>query len=196
MANSVQKEKALARRRMLALRRAVPEETRQKAAVHAAGNFFSLPEAVEAACVMVYLTYRSELPTEPLVEELRRRNVRVCAPRIQPDGTMEAADYPHGCKLSPGPYEILQPLETEALPLEALDVVVVPGVAFDESGYRLGFGKGYYDRFLAQPKVRAVKVGLAFDFQVLPEIPHTPDDAAVDVIATEKRVIRTRPQKR
>lgn len=181
---------------MLALRRAVPEEARLEAAVRAAENFFSLPEAAEAACVMVYLTYRSELPTEPLVEELRRRNVRVCVPRIRPDGTMEAADYPRGCKLHPGPYEIPQPLETEALPLETLDVVVVPGVAFDESGYRLGFGKGYYDRFLARPEVRAVKVGLAFDFQVLPEIPHAPGDAAVDAIATEKRVIRTRPQKR
>jgi 5-formyltetrahydrofolate cyclo-ligase len=194
VANSVQEEKARLRRHMMALRRAVTEEARLNAAVRAAENFFSLPEAAGVRCAMVYLTYQSELPTEPLVEELRKRNVRICVPRIQPNGTMEAADYPEGCELHPGPYKIPQPLGTEAVPLGELDVVIVPGVAFDESGYRLGFGKGYYDRFLAQPEVRAVKVGLAFDFQVLPEIPRAPSDVAVDAIATEKRVIRVRPK--
>ncbi|RLF88523.1 5-formyltetrahydrofolate cyclo-ligase, partial [Thermococci archaeon] len=90
-------------------------------------------------------------------------------------------------ELRPGKFNIMEP--REAIDEEVnLDLIVVPGVAFDESGYRLGFGKGYYDRFLRSFR-ETTKLGLAYEFQVLEEVPRDEGDIPVDFIITEKRRI-------
>ena len=71
---------------------------------------------------------------------------------------------------------------------DRLDLVVVPGLAFDPSGYRLGRGKGYFDRYLCRIPRRVPRVGLAFQFQVVPQVPVDPHDQSVNVVITEKRI--------
>ena len=83
---------------------------------------------------------------------------------------------------------ILEPIEALPVRLSNIDAVIVPGIAFDTQGHRLGFGKGYYDKFLKKVP-RAVKIGLAFDFQVVDGIPPEPHDVGMDAVVTESRVI-------
>lgn len=98
-----------------------------------------------------------------LVEWLKKGNKKIYFPRI------------HGESLS---FDSFHPL----------DLIVVPGIAFDKRGYRIGFGKGYYDRFLSD--YTGIKVGFAYDFQVLESIPHESWDIAMNYIVTEKKVYR------
>jgi 5-formyltetrahydrofolate cyclo-ligase len=76
---------------------------------------------------------------------------------------------------------------------ERIDVIVVPGIAFDGSGHRIGYGAGYYDRTLPRFRPPAIAIGAAFDFQLAADIPHDEDDVPVDVVVTDRRVIRVSP---
>lgn len=85
-----------------------------------------------------------------------------------------------------GAYGIREPIKTHAIAIADIDTAVIPGVAFSKNGDRLGFGKGYYDRFLAE--FRGVKHGVCYDFQVLDTLPAAPHDVKMDTIITEKRI--------
>jgi len=85
-------------------------------------------------------------------------------------------------KLQKGPYGILEPVARKRIPLKNLDAVIVPGLAFDKKGMRLGRGKGYYDRFLNTLPERVMSIGLAFRFQILPSVPSLSHDMGVNRI--------------
>ncbi|MCX7658787.1 MAG: 5-formyltetrahydrofolate cyclo-ligase, partial [Oscillospiraceae bacterium] len=95
-------------------------------------------------------------------------------------------------ELAKGCYGILEPVKELArrVPPENLDMVIVPGVAFDLKKNRIGYGGGYYDRFLKKMRFNCLKVGIAFEFQIVPEIPASENDVPVDIIVTEKRIIK------
>ena len=95
------------------------------------------------------------------------------------------------CDLTPGYRGILEPRprRARAVAPEALDLALVPGVAFDMWGGRLGFGAGFYDRLLGRLPGQVPKLGMAFDFQVIPRLPHQPHDVILDAIVTDSRVI-------
>ena len=94
-------------------------------------------------------------------------------------------------ELRVGSYGILEPRieKIRKTNVEDLELIIVPGIAFDKNGNRLGHGKGYYDRILG--KTNATKIGLAFEFQIVGKIPTNENDKPVDIIITEERVIRT-----
>ena len=96
--------------------------------------------------------------------------------------------------LAPGAYGILEPVEARAERVDPakIDVVLVPGSVFDYRGGRFGYGGGFYDRFLSRDAPRAVRIGLAFSFQVLDNIPIKPHDELMDYIITERQVISCR----
>ena len=90
--------------------------------------------------------------------------------------------------LSTGAYGILEPREIKIALPEDIQVAIIPGIAFDKKGYRIGYGKGYFDRLL--PKMNALKIALAFDFQLLDELPREKHDVKMDMIITDKRILR------
>jgi 5-formyltetrahydrofolate cyclo-ligase len=93
----------------------------------------------------------------------------------------------------PGPSRILEPDERTWIPVDDVDLVLVPGLAFDAAGGRVGHGQGHFDRTLRQARAgRPVKAALAFEFQVFDQVPTTESDVRMDVIVTERRVIRTK----
>lgn len=191
MLEQLQDEKDRIRRAVLARRRSLPPAHGLMAARSAAANLMGLPEVRRAQNVMVYLTYKSELSTEFVIHALRAAGKTLYAPRIDQDTSLLLPAYlPPEAELRPGPYDVPEPVGTECVDPRRLDAVIVPGVAFDLSGRRLGFGKGYYDRFLAALGGSAVKVGLAYDLQLVPEVPAGPDDVPVDIVVTESRVVR------
>lgn len=89
-----------------------------------------------------------------------------------------------------GAFQIEEPQGNDTISIESIDMVVVPAVAYDRNGNRIGRGKGYYDRLLRD--VKATKVGVAYDFQVVDEIDAEPHDVKMDVVITESRIIKIR----
>lgn len=138
------------------------------------------------------------LPSEPDVgAALRawgRAGVEVCLPRWRPrEGDYEAAVVGEESSLCVGPYGVREPgPDAPAVSWERLDLVLVPGLAFDPSGRRLGRGKGYFDRLLSFAR-RARRWGVAFDFQIVAEVPAEPHDVNVHQLVTPGAWLRVLP---
>ncbi len=146
------------------------------------------PALAGAKRVAVYAAVAGEIDPEPFASRIRAAGGIVCYPRVGGDACLS---FHESTALRPGPLGIPEPAEdAPQVPIESLDLVVVPGVAFDAAGRRLGQGKGYYDRSL--PQARGTTVGLAYDFQVVPEVPHAATDFVLDLVVTDRRVIGSR----
>ena len=144
----------------------------------------------DVVTVMGYVSFRSEVQTAGLIDELRVSH-RLAAPRLDADGRGMKARILTGEPLVRASFGMLEPPATATVvDPELIDAVLVPGLAFDLEGHRLGYGGGYYDRFLTHC-LRALRIGLAFDSQIVDSvIPHACDQR-LDVIVTDQRVIDT-----
>ena len=140
----------------------------------------------------LYCALAGEVPTDRIRQAYLAAGVRLYYPRVAGKGTL--AFYPHreGDGWEPGPYGILEPSVPAGVEpfLSGWDIVVVPGLAFDRRGNRLGFGFGYYDRFLGGLPESVPRVGLACASQVVPEVPVDAWDVPVHTLVTEEGVIR------
>lgn len=181
---------------MLALRRAQRKVDIADKSREIKRNLFSLEVFLKSQTVSFYVSMETEVQTDEMVTEALAMGKRVAVPYIDREsGKLSLSELKDPAKeLAPGPYTILQPHEEllRPVPLEQVQLVIVPGVAFDPRGRRLGFGKGFYDKLLAQKGGGATCVGLAFQFQVLEEIPAYGHDVPMDMIVTEKGVITAR----
>lgn len=143
-----------------------------------------------------YLSMGYELDTTALIDRAIWAGKRVTVPVISDEGkklgSFLISEIRDRLKeLEIGPFGIDQPKPQFVRPVEPalLEIALVPGVAFDRNGHRLGHGKGYFDRFLSQLSPNCLKVGMGFDFQVIPELPHEPHDVSMDVIVTDREII-------
>lgn len=137
-----------------------------------------------AVCGARVVALFSPLPDEPqlwpLVDELSKKAVLVVLPRVEGD-SMSFYGY-NASTMSLGSYGIMEP--DDAIPVSPgeIDAMVVPGVAFTESGLRLGRGKGFYDKYMSHPDFRALKLGVCYPVQIVGEVPHEPHDKTMDVV--------------
>ncbi|MBX2796262.1 MAG: 5-formyltetrahydrofolate cyclo-ligase [Myxococcales bacterium] len=145
----------------------------ERIAVHLQG----LPELAEARAVFCYHAVRAEVPTASLVEGLLATGKRVAIPRMVGDGHMEARLLQH--PLVPGPMGIPT---SDGPVMDSIDVAICPGLAFDGQGGRLGYGGGYYDRWLSQHG--CVVVGVCVQAAFLPQVPVEVTDVPMDVVVT------------
>lgn len=136
----------------------------------------------KAKTVMFYITFDGEVDTKEMIKEAQKLGKIIVVPVCKKNRAIRACFLGDQTKLARGPYGIREPAVKESIHLKYLDLVVVPGVAFDKQGLRLGRGKGYYDRFLKKLHKKTTSIGLAFDFQILPFVPATTHDLAVDKI--------------
>lgn len=151
-----------------------------------------LPAFQGARTVLAFVSLGDEPPTRPLLEAVLASGKRLCLPRIvSGQSRFEAAAVGSLDELRPGVYGISEPPPSAAAvdPSE-LDLVIVPALAFDVSGNRLGRGGGYYDRFLAALPPHAVTVGLTFEAALWPRVPVEAHDVPVQWIVTESRTMR------
>lgn len=160
-----------------------------------AQNLRLLPAYRRAHTVMFFLSFRSEVDTRGAVEECISLGKKVVVPKALPE-TRELQpslllDWERD--LEPGAYDIPEPRQEALREIEPgqIDLLIVPGVAFDESGNRLGYGGGYYDRFFALLRPEVPLVALVFDLQIVPAVPVDEWDRRVDWIVTEERVLYT-----
>jgi len=192
-ASELKRAKRDIRRSVLAARDALGEAERdaRSAAIHQ--RFLTLPEVLDAAVVMGFWSFGSEVVTPPLLEALHARGVRVCLPRIE-DGDLVAVAFEPGDPLRETSFGAREPAAGTILAPEMIDRVVTPGVAFDRFGHRIGYGGGFYDRFLLRTRRGVARIAIAFDLQVLPqELPVGSFDLGVGIIVTETETIRCAP---
>lgn len=135
----------------------------------------------ESKVVMLYCALPDEVPTQGVMDELVAQGKTVLLPRVVNDTEMELRRYTGNKDLCKGAYGILEPTGEVFTDYDAIDVAIIPGVAFDEDGHRLGRGKGYYDRFLARVP-NLYKIGLCFSWQMVAHIPCDEHDIRMDRI--------------
>lgn len=133
----------------------------------------------KAKTVMFYMSMVREVDTTEMIKEALRLGKRVVVPVCGENRKIVPCELTRRGALRCGPYGILEPARKTPVDLEELNLVIVPGVAFDKRGARLGRGKGYYDCFLARLPKGANFIGLAFDFQILPSVPTADHDVNV-----------------
>ena len=148
-----------------------------------------LPEWRQARVVGLYLAFDGEAATQPLIAAGRDQGKQLCVPARLPaeDGYAMALLEEHP-RLSRGRFDVMEPAEPAWVRPDTIDLVIVPGVAFDPRGNRLGHGKGYYDRLLA--RLRAVRVAPALSTQWVEGVPHGPRDLPMDIVITADGVWR------
>lgn len=143
-----------------------------------------------AGTVLFYASIRSEVDTKILIDRCLQRAVRTVLPRVDKKAAkLILYQILSRDDLKPGAFGVPEPACTEQAPVPPaeIDCAIIPGVAFDATGARLGYGKGYYDRLLADMKTPAV--GLCYEHQLVGHIPCEPHDRRVAMIITEKRII-------
>jgi 5-formyltetrahydrofolate cyclo-ligase len=180
--------RAEARRRLDAV---APEE-REGAGVAIAGFLWQLPEVRAAGTMLLYAALPGEVPTAAFAAEARRRGTRLIYPRCLPERRMALHLVGDDEQLETGgSYGILEP--PPACPIvhvEEVDVALIPGLAWDRAGTRLGRGAGYYDRLLADPAWRGFRCGIFLSAQELPGLPAGPWDVPLQAVVTEAGVLR------
>lgn len=133
----------------------------------------------DAAVVMAYYSLPDEVNTHDLLDELVEAGKTVLLPRVVDDETMVLRRYCSKADLREGAFHIMEPVGELFTDFQQIDVVLVPGVAFDSQGHRLGRGRGYYDRFLHTLQPEVLTLGVCFDFQKVSEVPVDPYDVRV-----------------
>ncbi len=143
-------------------------------------------EPIRAAkVIMGFASIRNEVDLSPFFEKAKKVNKILLLPRVEEGGIIEAVEFTGWENMVKGPFGIKEPLGKVYAP-ENIDVVLVPGLVFDGNGYRLGYGRGYYDRFLKRLRKRTFICGVCYEFQVVENVfPHE-NDIPVHWIATEK----------
>ena len=188
---SLEREKSALRRRMTAVRKACADSSPSAAAELAAriGREFQLPES---AVVAGFHAYRTEIDPLPAMRHFAGKGHRLCLPVVVAKAhPLIFRSWREGDPMMEGAYGIPVPL-SNAETLQP-DMLIVPMLAFDTSGYRLGYGGGFYDRTLdalRRDGRNVVAVGVAYDGQEAVSVPHQATDQPLDVIITDKRVIR------
>ena len=155
------------------------------------------PLLAEAKTIMAYYSLPDEVNTHALIDELIAEGKTVLLPKVTGDDMMELRRYTDHADLQEGTYHILEPVGEPFTDYASIDIILVPGLAFDAAGHRLGRGRGYYDRFLRTmgtvPTVRSAAdyrgtvpsvrtLGVCFDFQKVDEVPVDAFDISVDIV--------------
>jgi 5-formyltetrahydrofolate cyclo-ligase len=179
--------KRAVRRAAVERRDLLSEDERSAKSERIVERVLALPEVGAAGTVMAFWSFGSEVETSALIERLHAGK-RVVLPRVA-EGDILAVAYAPGDPVTATTFGAMEPAGADVVPPEVVDVVIVPGVAFDRRGGRVGYGGGFYDRLFAKaPSVPAVAV--AFAVQLVDEVPQGRSDARVDLIVTEDEVIR------
>lgn len=194
MNTSVPDLKRTVRAAGLTARRMLSKTARDAANVSIVRRLLDLPELHGARNVLLYAATDHEVDLSAAGAAFRSRGAQTLYPRVA-DADLEVVAVTTPDTLHPGYRGIPEPVG-EALDPAHIEVVVLPGVAFDQHGGRLGWGKGFYDRFLLTVPRNALRIGTCFAVQVTEDIPREPHDQPVDVLVTETTVIRPRQRPR
>lgn len=171
-------------------RRALSIEYRQQASRKMQAELTRLPCYQAAEYIMLYMAMQDEVQLDELIAMVLKDGKKAVIPLVTGAGLMEAVELSDMADLVPDKYGIKTVSEEKRrlIAPDKIDLIIVPGVAFDKAGHRLGMGGGFYDRFMLRAS-RAVRAALAYDCQLLVSVPAEVHDLTVDYIITEKQNI-------
>jgi 5-formyltetrahydrofolate cyclo-ligase len=189
--------KSRIRERILLKRRSLKKAEIIKMSRKIQNRLFSLPEFKESTTISIYVDFDNEVGTKDIIRDSIYMGKRVSIPytKGKKNSLLLSEIRDIDKELETSTFGILEPKKEyfRYIPDNEIDVVIVPGIAFDEKGRRLGYGGGYYDRLLIKLNRDIVTIGLAFEFQILSEIPWWFYDIFIDKIITERRLINCYP---
>ncbi len=177
------------RRRLLSERATLTAAEVQNKSAKIAADVSGLPTFQASHTIMVYLALKQEVQTAGIIDAARHHNKRIVVPVVK-GADLVALELPfESAQLRRGRFGLEPSLDGTIVQPDDIPLIVVPGIAFDRQGGRLGFGKGYYDRFLQQVPETTYAYGLAFAMQIVPRVPQMAHDICVHGIMTEKEFI-------
>src|SRR5436190_18721786 len=184
--------KSIIRKQLRDLIAAMSEADRHAKSIAACGFISSSPEFTAARVVMLYLSSNQEVDTAPLALKAWQAGKTIVVPKVSWDQRrmlpIEISSLTTGLT-STGP-GIREPIAGQPMPVEFVDMVIVPGLGFTDKGYRIGRGMGFYDRFLAQAEFIGLSCGLAFAEQIVADLPVLDHDIPLSMLATDKGLKR------
>ena len=149
---------------------------------------FSLPQYQTAEKIMVYLSAKGEVLTDEIILRAQKDGKKLSAPVCRENFSMDAVRFSSFSDLKEGAFHILTPSGDEIFSPEELDLIIVPGCVYGRNMHRIGYGKGYYDRFIKRAK-NAMVIGLSYSFNLIESVPISEFDMPLNIIITENEVI-------
>lgn len=146
-------------------------------------KLFATEQYKKAECVYCYIDFRNEVKTMPLVRKALKDGKRVAVPRISGEN-MEFYYISGHDELEEGSFGIMEPAMSCALASETDALMIMPGIAFDKERHRIGFGGGFYDRYLERENMH-FKIALAYQFQIFEQVPYEPHDICPDMVISD-----------
>ncbi|MGZ4434925.1 MAG: 5-formyltetrahydrofolate cyclo-ligase [Trebonia sp.] len=188
-------DKGTLRRRQVAARTAMPDSIRNEGGRLIRDHVLEMPQVTSAGTIAAYYSVGTEPDTRGLIFALWKRGSYVVLPVLLPDGDLDWASYEGPESLAPGPRGVLQPVEPVrgTGTVARADVVLVPALAVDVRGRRLGRGGGSYDRALARVGPQVPTIALLYDSELLPSVPAEEHDQAVRAVARPEQGITWLP---
>lgn len=184
--------KAVLRKRARALRNTIPESAIQERSQRIVAALLKMPEIAGARTVALFypIEGRNEVDLRPLDAELRAKGAKIAYPTIDQESRVMSFRFVTETEaMQERGFGFREPA-ADAEIVSSLDVVVVPALQIDGNGHRIGYGAGYYDRTIPRYCPPAIAIGVAFDFQLVAEVPVTEGDVAVSMVVTDQRVFR------
>lgn len=189
----IQASKHEIRKEIAAALKAMPDKELSKKTDQIKRRLFGFANFLEAKIALLYINNSSEVSTQGILRKCFDYRKIIVLPSFNIEKRSMKLLKIDNLKtdLMPGPRGLLEPDKTrcKSVPLECIDIAIIPGVAFDEKGGRIGSGEGYYDRVIPKLPITTRKVSLAYEKQILPQVPMEAHDKHVDIIITEKRII-------
>ncbi len=186
------RQKTFIRQRALKLRQGLTPQVQAEKSLQIEQKLFELQDIKQALLVMFYISFASEVQTLSMIRRALQAGYRVGVPVVDEERRQLLISEIYGLEhqLHKGSFGVWEPKPQFIHPLELpqIEVVILPGVAFDERGHRLGYGKGYYDKLLKEAR-HQVLIGLAYEVQIAPAVPESDQDVKVHLVVTENRVI-------
>lgn len=186
-------ERSDLRKKILAARDRLDTEARHEKSVLVMHNFWRLLEERGWSTLFMYVNFRSEVETLETIKRCLGQGLRVAVPLVDPVAVCMIPLLINDPErdLAPGYYDIPEPDPRRSPRVDPaeIDAAVIPGSVFDIHGGRLGYGGGYYDRFLVNDAPRAKRIGLAFELQLVDKVPLEPHDQPLDILITEERIV-------
>ncbi len=181
--------KSSARSSLKQLRANIPTHIRLEYSRQIMTHLCSLDEIQNARTIFGFISYSNEVDTHELLRYFLNNNKVLATPKILPEKVMIAVKLTAWENLVTGEMGILMPPGDTPCP-EKFDVIITPGLGFSKSGKRIGYGRGYYDKWFATHP-EGVRIGICFEDQILGEIPSDTNDLPVHMLVTEKKIYRT-----
>lgn len=177
------------RTRLRAVRAVLPQEARQTRSAAAVARVLELPEFGRAQTILGFSAIQKELDPAALLQHAREQGKCVALPRVVED-RLELHAVASVSELEAGAFGVLEPsASAPRVAAHEVELAIVPGLAFDARGHRIGYGRAFYDRLLPA-LTRAFTVGMAYDFQLLVELPNDPHDIPVHCVVSDARCLR------